>query len=121
MPTRRGSEELCDLIDDHGAELRELMRVVRVVTSDSQVTPVERRLLHLHMQRAAKTFRPLPARGSEVDGALMCIGAIAGAGRISRYVKSKVNQAAADSERMAEPVALALLRGGAFEDGPEAA
>lgn len=102
MPTPRGSVALCDEIEDHGEELINLLDVVEKVMGDGIVKPDETKLVKLHMARVRTTFAPLPKDASEQDDALKCIGAIAGAGKVTtRWVVSQLKQAAADTERLA--------------------
>lgn len=101
MPTQRGSVLFGDELDELGTELVNLIEVVELVTGDGVVTPDETKLIKIHATRTRTKFAPLPGHAAEQDDAFRCIGAIAGAGKVtSRHVKSLINQAGADVEAM---------------------
>lgn len=100
MPTRRGSVDLADLVDIHEESLINLIEVIEHVTSDGLIEPGEHQLLRTVMRHSRQTLDPIPARASEQDDAFRCIGAIAGAGRVTtRHVRSLIREAGTDAER----------------------
>lgn len=101
MPTPRGSALLCDHLDLHGAALASLLRVAEAVTSDGFVTPDESRLLEAHYRHARQTYAPLPGTAARLDDALRLIGAAAGAGSVTPWVRRIANEAANDAAEAA--------------------
>jgi hypothetical protein len=101
MPTERGSAVLSDLVDLHGQALIDGLALVEAIAGDGIVKPDEDQLLKAVIVHLRQTYEPLPAKASEQDDAFRCIGAIAGAGKVtSRHVVSLIRQAGGDAERM---------------------
>lgn len=116
MPSERGSTRLCDEIDEHGVVLEfhgrsviRLLTLIERVTDDDVIDGSERRELQAecrqHRASYVEAIDALPmirTHAAEQDDAFMCIGAIAGAGRVSRHAASKVKQAAIDAAQTTE-------------------
>lgn len=96
MPAERGSTVLCDLVELHGESLVNLIEIVEAVTGDGMVCPDETKLLKVVFSSARQTFAELPPRASQADDAFRVIGAVAGAGRMTKHAFAACREAAAD-------------------------
>lgn len=100
MPTKRGTETLCDLIDHAIAVGTSYRAAVRVVIADGVVSPDEKHLLDTAEREVEQAHQALPGPASAVDCAMVVIGAVAGAGRISPHAYRKARESYQDSRRI---------------------
>ena len=96
MPAERGSAVFTEMVEHHGVTLIDLRRAVDAVTDDGMVDPNEDRLLDNMFLLVFETYRELPCRASQADDAFRVIGAVAGAGRMTKHAFAACREAAAD-------------------------
>ena len=100
MPTRRGTETLCDLIDHAIGVATSYRATVLVVIQDGVVSPEERHLLAAAEREVEQAHQALPGPASEADCAMVVIGAVAGAVRVSPHAYRKARESFQDSRRI---------------------
>lgn len=97
MPPPRGTVLLQDHVDVLGEAIRSYFEIEEELTGDGLVTPDDAQLLRAHQVLVIQAFRPIPAKASEVDGAMRAIGCIAHAGVVSRKARDVVKEAYEDA------------------------
>jgi hypothetical protein len=100
VPVPRGSTRHCEAVEEHGARLRALVRTVEQVLGDGLVDPGEHQLLRAHMERVQESYRMLPAQAAQQDNVLRLIGALAGAGAVTPWIRRIAREAAEDEQRL---------------------